>query len=389
MEVLVNSDSEIGEGGWLDVLPIHCHKRLPKNTLVSKLRAVSEDKTRAEVLMKFEKEKLEFFFDHEIDHLPGMLEVCGLRQCALSLGHLLYDVPMGHAVILDWINIKLHNYGELNVETIVKSVLVSIHREKHRIALVLEGTMMQGDFPVITMRGKMYAFSPAFFLKLRHKKFPLEEMSNSLETQKPLIAEVHILTQQNAFVKTYEHIVAALKSKKVENYALLPMYVNYDSDDLELRICMEFRDAALVDKFIVDKIRTIPGVEATRVRLTLDGRIFPKGVKALAAMDGNYQSCHIFLKIDPEKDGSAWSALRSLSDTDSVFPTWVFRDFYEYDRDVTLRLMGRDRDVLTSFVDDVVRKIEGVISCRIQYTNKVEKLLNDEQLMSFAQHWLR
>ena len=389
MEVLAKEESETQTEKWLDVQPIHCHKRLSKNTLVSKLRSTSADGTRAEVLMKFKKEELEFFFDHEIDHLPGMLEVCGLRQCALSLGHLLYDIPQDYAVILDWINIRLHNYGELNVETIVKSSLISIHREKHRISLVLEGTMMQGDFPIITMRGKMYAFSPTFYLKLRHKKFPLEEIATPPEPSKPQIAEIHVLVKESTFDVTYEYIVSALQGRKVRNYALLPMYVNYDSDDPEIRICVEFNDPALVEKFIVDKIRTIPHVEGTRVRLTLDGRIFPEGVKAYSAASSNEQSCHVFLKIDPTKDDSAWTALQSLNSTDLVFPTWIFRDFYEYDRDATLRLTGRDSEALASYINDVVCKIEGIAARKIKYTNKLEKLLTDEQLMSFAQHWIK
>ena len=38
---------------WLDVEPVHCHQRIAKNTLVSKLRAVSADKAEYELLMKF------------------------------------------------------------------------------------------------------------------------------------------------------------------------------------------------------------------------------------------------------------------------------------------------------------------------------------------------
>jgi hypothetical protein len=155
---------------WIEVKPVHCHKRLEENTLVQKLRPISKDKKQCELLLKFNPTELGFFFDHEIDHLPGLLQICALRQCSLALAHLVYDVPQDYVTILDWIKVKLYNYGELDKESVVKSSLLEDEREKNRIILVLEGLLVQEDYPVIRMRGKLVALSPLLAGKIRRRK---------------------------------------------------------------------------------------------------------------------------------------------------------------------------------------------------------------------------
>lgn len=389
MNTTLEIANEVKLGEWIAVKPIHCHQRLPENTLISKLRVLSKNKVHAELLMKFKPEELTFFFDHVIDHLPGMLEACGLRQCALALAHLVYDVPMDYIALLDWINIRLYNYGELNTETIVKSKLFDIKRDKNKITLVLEGLMVQNGYPLMRMRGEFFAFNPRFAEKVRHKKIKLEELNEKSESQKPFIAELHVMIRQSLWQQAYGEIMSMLKGPKINRYSLSPLYVTHDTDDSELRICFEFKDPSLIDKFIVRKIRTIAGVDATKVRLTLDGQIFPKGIKALAATDTPYESCHVFLKIDPLKDTKVWRALSALDDKGSAFPTWIFRDFYEYDRDVTLRLAGKNQAVIKEYVDSHIAKIEGILSYKMKFMAKIEKILDDGKLMNLAQQWLK
>ena len=163
---------------WIEVKPVHCHKRLNENTLVQKLRSVSGDKKQCELLLKFNPTELSFFFDHEIDHLPGLLQICALRQCSLALAHLVYDVPQDYVTVLDWIKVKLYNYGELDKESIVKSSLLEERREKNRTVLVLEGLLVQEDCPVIRMRGKLIALSPLLAEKIRRKKNLLRGVDN-------------------------------------------------------------------------------------------------------------------------------------------------------------------------------------------------------------------
>ena len=169
---------------WIDVKPVHCHKRLAKNTLISKLRIISKDLRRCEILLKFDPADLGFFYDHEIDHLPGMLEVCALRQCSLALAHIVYGIPSDYVTVLDWFTIKLHNYGELEPATRVESTLLEWREGKNKTELLLEGLMMQEDYPVSKMEGKLVAMAPRLAAKIRHRKtyFRIEGGEKSVKT---------------------------------------------------------------------------------------------------------------------------------------------------------------------------------------------------------------
>ncbi len=154
----------------IDVEPIHCHQRLDRNTLVRGLRIISDDGTECETLGKFDHRTLDFFFDHEIDHLPGMLEVCGMRQAALALAHLAHGVPMDYVVSMEWLDIRFLNYGDLDTETRILSQLNSRSEMGGRIELVLEGVMLQGDVPLVEMKGNLIAVRPDIAARLRHRK---------------------------------------------------------------------------------------------------------------------------------------------------------------------------------------------------------------------------
>lgn len=161
---------DIKRNEWIEVKPIHCHKRLRENTLVEKVRAVSEDKTATEVLHRFIPQELNFFFDHEIDHLPGMLEACAIRQACLAVAHLIYRVPIDYVAMMEFLNIKFYNYGELNIPVHTKGKLISISRNKNKIIIDLEGLMIQDTYPLLKAEGRLIAFSPALAAKTRHKK---------------------------------------------------------------------------------------------------------------------------------------------------------------------------------------------------------------------------
>ncbi len=155
---------------WIKVEPIHCHKRFPGNTLITHVRSVSRDRVHTEIRCSFNTKELTFFFDHTIDHLPGMLEAAAMRQASLVLAHLVYNVPLDYVAMLEWMNIRLCNYGELRRNTWIRSRLVSELRTSERVQLVLHGLMVQEDYPVMEVKGKLVMFSPKVAKRLRFKK---------------------------------------------------------------------------------------------------------------------------------------------------------------------------------------------------------------------------
>jgi hypothetical protein len=204
---------------------------------------------------------------------------------------------------------------------------------------------------------------------------------------KPLIVEVHIIPKAIFLEECKSEIIKTLENIEMSKYALLPLYLTSDVEDIELRICLQFEDPVKVEQFIVEKIRPIKGVLSTRVRLTLNGRIFKDGVSTLAKLEENQLSCHIFLKVSPEKDNSVWKVLEELKSENGVCPTWIFRDFYEYDRDITLRLIGPTLEAIHDYIKGKVCNIDGIESLNFKFMHNITTIAKKEKLLQLARNW--
>lgn len=89
---------------YIAVTPRDCHKTLKQNALIRSARSCSENRYELQAAVDYEQEN--FFFDHEILHIPGMLISCMLRQGILVIAHLFYDVPYSHRFILDEVHMN-------------------------------------------------------------------------------------------------------------------------------------------------------------------------------------------------------------------------------------------------------------------------------------------
>ena len=382
------------EKKWISVDPIHCHQRLPKNTLVDKLRILSDDKSECELLLKIKPKELDFFFDHEIDHIPGMVEVNALRQSALALAHLVYDVPMNYVAVIDWLDVQLYSFGELNIETIANIRLAEKKQAVNRMEFVLDGLLLQGSNLLMRMKGKLIAFSPEFAKKIRYKKATVNDVAKAtrqpeLKQAEQSVVEIHIIIKPQEFEQACEAIDRTLRNKAINKYGLVPLYYTFDEEDNEARICLLFIDPKLLGDFVVEKIRRIKGVEGTQVRLTLDGKVYPKGVIALTEAKEELVASHIFLKVDPVLDDSVWHSLSLLPSTSEVFPTWCMRDFYDYDRDISLRVMGESKNAIGKYITNHIKTIKGISVIRIKFMKKLIKIQSDQYLLDIAKKWIR
>ena len=203
----------------------------------------------------------------------------------------------------------------------------------------------------------------------------------------PLIVEIHLIITPNRWGSACAKIAAVLRDRRCADFSLVALYMNSDIEDTELRICAQVKDPARLGEFVAKKIRSIKGVESARVRLTLQGEIFPEGVKVLTAMSGSRVSCHIFVNSLAGRDERVWRSLRRLKKDGSVLPVWIFRDFYEYDRDITLRVIGREEELIRRYVDKNVGSIAGIVSWRLKFMRSSVKILGKNDLLAIARNW--
>lgn len=173
--------------------------------------------------------------------------------------------------------------------------------------------------------------------------------------------------------------------ERTRDNAVEPLYFSYDIEDLELRICFLVSNSWLFDQYIVTVLRSVAGVQASRVRLTLNGRVFEEGLSSLISDEGKPLSAHVFLHNGPEYDDAVWEALGELSsDHSGVRPVWMFRDFYEYDRAITLRLIGPSAPAIRGYLDERLGRIPGIASWRLQFMAGMVKIQSEERLMYLA-----
>lgn len=169
--LIVNNDKKIDT--WIQVDPIHCHQRDEKNKLVDKVRRCSADGRIAEVKFKFIPKDLWFFFDHEIDHLPGMLEINGMRQLSLAVAHLIYNVPMDYVALLGWLKVMFYSYGDLKTDTLATVHLIKEKQSRFKKEYVMSGVMRQDNKKLIRMDGKLIMMHPALANKVRDMKIEI------------------------------------------------------------------------------------------------------------------------------------------------------------------------------------------------------------------------
>lgn len=164
----VEITSPVGE--WMQVEPRHCHQRLVENTLVEAVQNRSVDGRQTAARFRFVPEELPFFFDHAIDHLPGMLEINALRQMSLALAHVVYRVPMTWVAILGWLKVEFFSYGELAVPTVADVDLVDSRLSNFKKDYVLSGLMRQGDTHLMRMDGQLIMMHPRLAQRVRRKE---------------------------------------------------------------------------------------------------------------------------------------------------------------------------------------------------------------------------
>lgn len=197
-----------------------------------------------------------------------------------------------------------------------------------------------------------------------------------------LIVEIHLIVQAPPFVACLEQLTQVLKTEGPAE--AVPLYYSHDLEDTEVRVCFLVRDLGALESFVVNKLRALPGVVATRLRLTLNGRLFPGGYQALLDPGRDVLSTHVFIKNDAAKDAAVWAALSDLTKQDGVYPTWIFRDYYEYDRDLTLRVMGPDLTQIRGYLDRNLSCIDGLHTWRFKIMKDFVKIQSDEFLLKLA-----
>lgn len=106
------------ERGQVDAELVHKHR--PENVVLARLDRYDpdhpDDRCVAEILVDPHHP---YFFEHPVDHVPGLLLIEAVRQTGIAAVHQILGVPLDAAMVVDTFEVAFQRYAELDVPLFV------------------------------------------------------------------------------------------------------------------------------------------------------------------------------------------------------------------------------------------------------------------------------
>jgi hypothetical protein len=130
------------------------HKVNEQNVFLSKVEKMSNTDADSFLSYLIMDNKHPYFFEHEYDHVPGMMIIEGGRQVGVAIAHMFYNVPFGKAFILNELNIRFGKYVEVDKPFFTFSRVTNIkYRKGELLKMMHEGFFFQDNTEVAYMGG--------------------------------------------------------------------------------------------------------------------------------------------------------------------------------------------------------------------------------------------
>lgn len=132
----------------------YVHKKDEINNFVSRIEHIEEGEADCFLSQVILDGKHPFFFEHEYDHVPGLLMIEAGRQIGTAIAHLHYNVTFNTVFILNEMNIRFFLYTEISMPLFVKSMVRNkLIRKGKLIQMEHDGYFMQNNKEVAYMGG--------------------------------------------------------------------------------------------------------------------------------------------------------------------------------------------------------------------------------------------
>lgn len=145
------------------------HKHRLENVFVSRFEAIGVDHSDDFIAELFLDPSHDFFFEHPLDHVPGLMLIEAGRQLGTTVAHLAYDVPLEDTVfILNGMQVDFSTFAELDVPVFVNS---SVSEKKFRRGTLTEmyyyGHFVQRGESIGYMAGRWSILSKKVMQRMR------------------------------------------------------------------------------------------------------------------------------------------------------------------------------------------------------------------------------
>ena len=144
------------------------HKTNEQNVLLSRVEKLENGDTDSFLSQIVTDDTHPYFFEHEYDHVPGMMIIEAGRQIGVAIAHLFYDVPHGKAFILNELNIRFSKYVEIDKPFFTYSRVSDVKLRKGELLKMMhEGFFIQDNEQVAYMGGMWQMYDKKIIERLR------------------------------------------------------------------------------------------------------------------------------------------------------------------------------------------------------------------------------
>ena len=179
---------------------------------------------------------------------------------------------------------------------------------------------------------------------------------------KPTLAVIHIDIAAGADELAREHLLENLEAYK--NPCLTVLWVNWIRERADLHVVCLVHDLDLFDEFLIDTIRSAPGVRGTSAQLAFDGIMRSDAVMDVSMLNSGWDrrvAALVQVKLQPGRDNEGYEALCRLPPHEQVDVVWVVKLFHSTDADLLILLLGERTAVLTGYTMSWIRTTPGVL----------------------------
>lgn len=171
---------------------------------------------------------------------------------------------------------------------------------------------------------------------------------------------------------------------------LTVLWVNWLRERADLRVVCMIHDLAELDNFLIDVVRTVPGVRGTSAQLAFDGVVYADPILDVSLMETGWDrraAATVLVKLQPGRDREAFQALVNLPAHEQVSVVWVLKLFHRTDADLMLLLLGERTAALTGYVMSWIRTVPGVMDTQLTSVLDWSILGESESFVALAERF--
>ncbi len=200
------------------------------------------------------------------------------------------------------------------------------------------------------------------------------------------IIDIDIICGQDELAR--EHLLEHLAQFKAPPVKVL--WLNWLRERADLRVVCLVYDIERLDDFLMDVIRTVPGVRGVAAQLSFDGVVHGEALMDVSLLDSGWDrraAAAVLVKLQPGQDRSAYQDLLALPTHQQVSVIWVVKLFHSTDADLLILLLGDRRAALTRYVMSWIRTVPGVVDTQLSSVQDWRILGTTEDFIALAQRF--